>query len=88
MLKHQQMKEGKKICLVIRWRFRAMTEELIKVLDKQTRLYRVEGTEGGQYVLKSLDNGEYIALFHCDEKDGEPERMVNYYKNIKECNKK
>lgn len=62
-----------------------MTKEIfIKDIDEESKLYKITNKAGDTYyVIKELDEGEYLKLFSTLAKAGEPEKMINYYKNIK-----
>lgn len=59
-------------------------EEFIKDIDEKARLYKTKGINGNQYILKVLVGEEYLKLFECEEKDGEPKGMIDCYKSIRE----
>ena len=60
-------------------------EIFIKDLDEESKLYKVINKFGETYyVIKELYGGEYLEIFSTHEGPGEPERMVNVFKVIKE----
>lgn len=59
-------------------------EIFIKDIDEESKLYKIINKAGDiYYVIKELEEGEYLKLFSTLAQAGESEKMINYYKNIK-----
>ena len=60
-------------------------EIFIRDIDGESKLYKVTNKVGDTYyVIKELDEGEYLEIFSTPASAGEPEKMIGYYKTTKE----
>lgn len=59
-------------------------EELIKDIDEMAKLYKVKEENHSYYILKILNDDEYIDFLFAEKETGEPEGMIEFYKRIKE----